>query len=70
LPADGHVKLVIRSLTGQIVKTVVNEIETQGDYTLNIDLSNLQSGIYMATISLQKDGKEVLKTIRLVKGNN
>ena len=70
LPADGRVKLVIRSLTGQIVKTVVNEIETQGDYTLNIDLSNLQSGIYMATISLQKDGKEVLKTIRLVKGNN
>jgi hypothetical protein len=69
LPSDGNVKLIIRNLAGQVIKTFVNEIETQGDYTLNIDLSDLQSGIYLATLSLRRDGKEVIKTIRLVKGN-
>jgi hypothetical protein len=68
LPSDGSVKLTIRNISGQVVKTPVNEFETQGDYTFNIDLSDLQSGVYLATIILKKDGKETIRTIRLVKG--
>ena len=69
LPSDGRVTITIRNLAGQVVKTIVNEVETQGDYTSNIDLGELRSGVYFATLSLKKDGKEVIKTIRIVKGN-
>jgi hypothetical protein len=68
LPSDGHVTLTIRNLAGQVLKTIVSEIETKGDYILNIEVGDLQSGIYMATLSLKSNGKEMLKTIRLVKG--
>jgi hypothetical protein len=68
LPSDGSVKLTIRNLAGQVVKTIISEMETEGDYTLNVEMGDLQSGVYMATLSLKSDGKEVVKTIRLVKG--
>jgi hypothetical protein len=68
LPSDGHVTLTIRNFAGQVLKTIVNEMKTKGDYTLNIEAGDLQSGIYMATLSLKTNGKEMLKTIRLVKG--
>jgi hypothetical protein len=68
LPSDGHVTLTIRNLAGQVLKTIVSEMETKGDYILNIEVGDLQSGVYMATMSLKSNGKELLKTIRLVKG--
>jgi large repetitive protein len=69
LPSDGRVTLTIRNMAGQTVKTVVNEMETKGDYLLNIEVGDLQSGVYFGTLSLKSNGKEILKTIRLVKGN-
>ena len=69
LPSDGRVTLTIRNLAGQVVKTVVSEMETKGDYLLSLEVGDLQSGVYFATLSLKSDGKEILKTIRLVKGN-
>jgi hypothetical protein len=68
LPSDGSVKLTIRNLAGQLVKTIINEMETEGDYTLSVDLGDLQSGVYLVTLNLNSNGKEVVKTIRLVKG--
>jgi hypothetical protein len=68
LPFDGNVTLTIRNLAGQVVKTLVSEMETKGNYVLNIDLGNLQSGVYLATLSLKNNGKELSKTIRVVKG--
>jgi hypothetical protein len=68
LPFDGHVILIVRNLAGQVIKTVVNEKETQGVYTLNIDAGDLQSGVYLVTLRLKNDGKEAVKTIRMVKG--
>jgi hypothetical protein len=69
LPYDGNVTLIISNLAGQVLKTAVSEIETRGDYILNIDLGDLQSGAYQATLSLKSDGKELIRTIRLVKVN-
>jgi hypothetical protein len=69
LPSDGRVTLTIRSLTGQVMKTLINEMELEGEHTLNIEVSDLQSGVYFATLSLKNNGKELIKTIRIVKGN-
>jgi hypothetical protein len=68
LPSDGHVTLTLRNIAGQIVKTIINEMESEGEYILNIEAGELQSGVYLATLSLKSDGKELVKTIRLVKG--
>jgi hypothetical protein len=68
LPYDGHVTIIILNMSGQVVKTVVNEMGTQGEYNLNIETGDLKPGVYMATVSLKTGGKEMVKTIRLVKG--
>jgi hypothetical protein len=68
LPSDGRVTLTIRNLAGQLVKTIVNETEREGDYIRNIEAGDLQSGVYFVTLNLKSNGKELTKTIRLVKG--
>jgi len=68
LPSDGRVTLTIRNLAGHVVKILVSEMKTKGDYSLNIGVSDLQSGVYFGTLSLKRNGKELSRTIRLVKG--
>jgi hypothetical protein len=69
LPFDGHVSLTILNLNGQIIKTIVSEMETKGDYILSIDDWDLQpAGMYLATLRLKSKGKELYEIIRLVKG--
>jgi hypothetical protein len=67
LPMDGRVTLTIRNLEGQIVKTIVSRMDTKGDYSMNINTSDLISGVYLATLSLRTNGNELLRTIRLLK---
>jgi hypothetical protein len=67
LPYDGRVTLTIRNLEGQIVKTIVSRMDTKGDYSLNIDTSGLISGVYLSTLSLRTNGKELMRTIRMLK---
>jgi hypothetical protein len=68
IPSDGRVTLVLRNMTGQIVKTIVNDTEMKGEYSVNIEFSDLQAGVYFATLSLNSNGKELTRTIRLMKG--
>jgi hypothetical protein len=69
LPFDGHVSLTILNLDGLVMKTIISEMETKGDYILNIDDGGLLAGVYLATLRLKSKGKELHKTIRLMKGN-
>ncbi len=66
LPADGNVILEVRDLLGKTVKTLVNEKQTSGDHSLRFDAGNLVTGIYMATIRLNTNTDEYVKTIKLV----
>ncbi len=50
IPKDGSVKLDIYSINGQLVKELVNEFKTSGDYKVEFDGSNLASGIYFYTL--------------------
>jgi hypothetical protein len=68
VPTSGYVKITLRNVTGQVIKVIVDEMQNEGEYSLNADLSDMQSGIYFATISLNKNGKETVKTIRMIKG--
>lgn len=47
LPKDQQVKLEIYSVTGQYIKTVINQPVAAGRHTVMIDASMLASGIYL-----------------------
>ncbi|MBD3288906.1 T9SS type A sorting domain-containing protein [candidate division KSB1 bacterium] len=49
----GHVRLAIYNMLGQQVKTLVNERQAAGHYTLEINAHDLQSGIYFYRIETQ-----------------
>jgi len=47
LPVNSQVKLVIYSITGETVRTLVDESQTAGSYTIPFDASGLASGTYI-----------------------
>jgi plastocyanin len=69
LPVDGRVTITIRDIHGKLVKTVISdEMQTEGEYSLTInDWSD--SGVYIATLKLKINNKELQRTIKLVKGD-
>jgi len=46
IPNDGLVSLKIYDITGQEVKTLINQEQSKGRYEINFDASNLSSGVY------------------------
>jgi len=50
IPENGFVKLIIYNAIGQAVKTLVNKNQTAGIYTLNVNASELSSGVYIYRI--------------------
>jgi hypothetical protein len=47
IPVKGYVSLKIYDMLGRVVKELVNEIKSQGFYTVDYDASGLSSGIYL-----------------------
>jgi len=47
IPVKGYVSLKIYDILGREVKELVNEIKSQGFYTIDYDASGLSSGIYL-----------------------
>jgi hypothetical protein len=45
----------IRNVMGQLVGTYFNNITSKGTHSLNIDISNLDSGLYVANTIINKD---------------
>ena len=46
LPVTSNVKLSVFNILGEEVQIIVNETKEAGIYTINIDASQLNSGIY------------------------
>jgi hypothetical protein len=67
LSSGGFITLTIRNLAGQVVKSLLNVVEPKGDYILNIETSDLQSGVYIVTLSLKNNTKEASETIKILK---
>ncbi len=66
LVKPGNVSLKIYNVTGQLVKTVIdNRNISSGSYSYNIDMSRFSSGIYFYT--LQQDNNFIAKKMILLK---
>jgi len=63
LPMDGQVTLEITDLLGRRVALLVDEYKTIGEYSVKLDATPLQPGVYMARL---KCG-EMVKSIKLVR---
>lgn len=50
IPVDGRVRLLIYGITGELVKSLINEYQTAGIYSVNFNASGLSSGIYFYKI--------------------
>lgn len=51
IPVDSRVQLLIYEITGELVKSLVNEDQTAGIYTIQFNAADLSSGIYFYKIS-------------------
>jgi hypothetical protein len=65
LPQYGNTKLVVYNITGQVVKTLVNEFKDAGTYEVTFDASNFASGVYF--YSLESGTFKETKKMLLVK---
>ncbi len=54
LSAVSQVELKVFDILGREVKTLVNEIQSAGNYKINFNASNLSSGIYLYKIKTEK----------------
>jgi hypothetical protein len=50
LPQTGLVKLTLYNILGEEVKTLVNDVKEKGNYSVNLNASELTSGIYIYRI--------------------
>lgn len=55
--ADAHVMIELYDVLGQLVLNVINEPVAAGNYTLPIDISNLNSGIYFLKSNIGNSSK-------------
>jgi hypothetical protein len=46
VPAKNHISIAVFDLLGREVSTLVNDVQTAGNYTIDFDASRLSSGIY------------------------
>lgn len=65
LPEESNVKIVIHNILGEEIKTLKNEYNNAGTYTVIFDAGNLSSGIYFYTIITDK--KRIVNKMLLIK---
>jgi len=64
-PNETEVRITLVDLTGRLVRTLVNGRVSAGEYTVNIDVSNLPSGTYM--YMLESGSTKLVRQIILTK---
>ena len=65
LPGSSRINLSIYAINGQLVKTLVNEYQSTGYYTIQWDAGDLSSGIYL--YRLTTDNFTITKKMMLIK---
>jgi hypothetical protein len=66
MAAAGTVSINVMDMNGRVINTLNEGYKTAGDYTKQMNTSNLPAGNYVAVLSV--DNQEV-QTVKLVKGN-
>jgi hypothetical protein len=69
LPFDSKVTLLLYDILGREVKKVINEQQTAGFYTVEINTNNLASGIYIYKLAVNSNGANsiLIKKMSLIK---
>jgi hypothetical protein len=67
LPAQGHVTLEITDMLGRRVALPVDEHQQAGEYSLKLDATPLQPGVYMATLRLITGDSDFATSIKLIR---
>jgi len=65
LAAMSNVQLAVYNAKGELVKTLVNDLQNAGRYSVNFDGAAFNSGVYF--YKLEADGKNMVKRMLLVK---
>lgn len=65
VPKTGLVKLKVYDMIGKEISTLVNEVRTAGNYSVNFDASGLSSGTYF--YKLESGGEINIKKMMLIK---
>ena len=65
VPSDGRVQLKVYSLTGALVKTLVDEHKEAGYYHVDFNASQIPSGVYFYELS--GGGRQIVRKMMLLK---
>jgi hypothetical protein len=66
LPSKGKLMLAIRNMFGETIKTIEDNIEQPGNYSLELTSEHFKPGIYTAMLVLKTGDNVMMKTIRIV----
>ncbi len=66
LPFEGKVTLVIRNMTGETIRTLADETQSQGIHQLILDGNSLAQGVYTASIVVGCKTGTATRTIKIV----
>ncbi len=65
VPSDGRVQLKVYSLTGALVKTIMDEHKAAGYYSIDFNASQVPSGVYFYELS--GGGHQIVKKMMILK---
>ena len=65
IPNSGIVTLKVYDILGREIKTLVNELKSRGNYSVNFDAGSLSSGVYF--YQLKSGGYSSIKKMVLLK---
>jgi hypothetical protein len=65
LNASGLTTLKVYNVLGQLVNTVVNNVQTAGSYSVSLDMSHASSGVYFSI--LEQNGHRAIQKMMLMK---
>ena len=54
-----NVEIIVRDITGKLVKEVFNGRQTKGNQSFNIDLAGMTTGLYMISVSSGNNQKTI-----------
>ena len=65
LPEQSKIRIIIYDVTGKEIKTIINEIQPAGYYTINFSSENLSSGIYFYRLTAENSKQKFTETKRM-----
>jgi hypothetical protein len=67
LPEKGHVLLEIRNILGEMVNTLVDQFEEEGNHSIGFSSSGFRPGLYTARILLRTNNEMMTRSIKMIK---